>query len=163
MNELYGPDKLLQTYLALRRRVASCRGLDLEHDPLVMGGDADGAERVRVRLADLAWYVRELTPLELRVAEVRLLEGWETEAAYRYLSSLADIEPDEVVTGGTHPADSTLREVRGIRVRALTYSEVAELLHLPVQEVGQAVRSARSKVGRRLWERRQKKEAEHAH
>lgn len=147
------PDQVLSQYFALHQRVASCGAVSIDGMPRG-GRDPDSAERLRVELAELHWYCQDLTPGERQVAAARVLGAGARVTHFRYLVSLAEVQPDEEPTGGRHPADPSLVEVRSGKTRWPTYQEIATHLRVPVREVFELYNSARRKVGLRLYWRR---------
>jgi len=152
---LYGPDRKMQAYFLLHRLLSSCRGLRLDGMPHA-AGNAGAPAHLRARLADLSWHVQDLSKEELEILELRLLGFGGVGSSERYVLTPSDLEPDEVPTGQRHPDDNRFLEVRGVQVRQPSYKALSDHLDLPVKEISAAVRSARSKVARRM--RRKKKE-----
>lgn len=149
---LHGPDRILQSYFMLRAELVSCRGIALDGMPRCEGNPGTGLE-LRARLADLAWYVQDLTEKELRIMAARLLGVGAIGSEHRYLLTLSDLQPDEVPTGGRHPGDARFIEVRSSRVMQPSYQALAKHFDLPAREVRALAQHARQKVGARLRQR----------
>lgn len=152
MNGRASPDTIMGRYFALQARVMAAGRMQIDGMPL-QPRDADSAERLRVELSESGWYCQDLTPNECQVAALRALGIGEKTRAFRYLVSLADVQPDEEPTGGRHPGDDSLIEVRGVRTRAPTYYQIGSALGLTARQVHDLYNSARRKVGWRLYRR----------
>lgn len=150
--QLYGPDRLLQAYFCLRARLASCAGIALDGMPS-QPTNVGAAAHKHARLCGLVWFVQDLTADELEVLAARVLGAAGVAPVYRYLVSAADMQPDEVATGGHHPGDPRCKEVRSMQVRQPTYKELADWLGRSHREIARLVREGRGKVGRRMRER----------
>lgn len=155
MNGQMSPDQLMVQYFRLHARVASCAAIVMDGMPRGPRS-VDAGEQHRVELAELHWYVQDLSPEERRVAEARVLGIGAETPHYRYLVNLSDVQPDEEPTGGRHPGDASLIEVRGRRTRFPTYHQLAHQLQLDAREVFNLYNAARRKVGLRLYWRRSK-------
>lgn len=146
------PDQLMSRYFALQARAVAAGSVVIDGMPRPPR-DTGTAERLRVSLSEWGWYVQDLTTAERSVAQARALGIGPTTANYRYLVSLADVQTDEEPTGGRHPGDASLIEVRGVRTRAPTYHQLATALGLTAREVADLYNAARRKVGTRLYSR----------